>query len=272
MGSALRLCRNVARVALGFFIAWQLCFLLAANFLGIAEQTRTAVADEPTAKSWTNEWLQGEGPVYETYATCYQATLRWAEFSGQPQNWSLFAPGVTAEIPFLAVEFRWDDDPLSAQSVGSRLAPLAAIDPFSAAVWHVVLGGQRPAHLPPPQLLLSENEPADPYHFLRVGNFRLRRLESALDIALATPQDKRAEEMADSWRDTIQWKVRKEAPALRAYLEWRLQRFRFEHPELPPPKQVILLVRLYHVPPPGTYPWAWRGPEQRPFARWRPGT
>src|SRR5207245_4706366 len=126
------------------------------------ERNRTAIIYEPTTNKMVNEWLQGEEPFYETYATCYQATLRWAEFSGQPQNWSLFAPGVTAEIPFLAVEFRWDDDPLSAESVAPRLAALAGDGPLSAAALHAALAERRRASLPVPQLLLSENAPADP--------------------------------------------------------------------------------------------------------------
>jgi hypothetical protein len=56
-----------------------------------------------------------------------------------------------------------------------------------------------------------------------------------------------------------------------AYLGWKLAAFRRERPDLAPPTQVVLYVRLYRVPPPpGPTPWHWEFLGQHPVARWLP--
>jgi hypothetical protein len=58
---------------------------------------------------------------------------------------------------------------------------------------------------------------------------------------------------------------------VRAYLSWRLHQFRKEEPDLPPPDEVILIVRFYQASEPGAEVWQWRGPDDKPLARWQPG-
>ena len=62
-----------------------------------------------------------------------------------------------------------------------------------------------------------------------------------------------------------------QSAAIRAYLEWRWRAYQAAHPDVEMPKQVILHVRVYRIPPPpGERPWKWDGPVDRPMARWRP--
>ena len=161
-----------------------------------------------------------------------QVFTRWVELTGQTQSWSLFAPNVWTHVPFDAVELRWDAKP--------------------------------------PVLLLSDNEPRDIHRYFRVGYFRLRRFESSIDVGLPLDADKQPEEMQDLWRRNIADRVREQAVAMRAYMEWRMKRYMDDHPDLETPEQVILHLRVYRIPPPRTKPWDWSGPEDHVLARWRP--
>jgi hypothetical protein len=222
--------KNVARVLLGLFVSWQLLFLLVSNLLGTLQDIRPHLVGQlPAVAQVAPAWSNGEGSVHAALQRTTRAARRYAELTGQPQDWSLFAPAVAHEVPFLAVELRWDDPS----------------------------GQDRTSALPRPVWLLSDNEPPDPNRFLRVGNFRLRRFEGTIDL----------EKVAPDWR------------AILAYLRWRWDRVRSERPDWPVPKQVILCVRTYHIPPPpGPRPWTWiweppdaDRPQSQPVARWQPG-
>jgi hypothetical protein len=285
---------------LGLFIVGQLFFLFAANFIQLGSAFRRALDAHPAVAPVVSKWTNPEGHLHEAGELFAAWTTRWSEVSGQPQNWSLFAPNVTEEIPFVAVELCWEDDPHSAASLSKALAFLAAANPLeemgvmAAPVLETDTGEQKKLSsllsplavqhqqeaLPPafwrnnPHLaifLRSENEPQDIRHFFRLGKFRLRRFEASIDLAL-TSDDKPADEVVDSWREAIEEKVRQENKIIEAYLRWRLRRFQEENPELPTPKQVILWVRVYRIPPPNQQPkpWSWLGPEQTPVARWQP--
>ena len=54
---------------------------------------------------------------------------------------------------------------------------------------------------------------------------------------------------------------------VRAYLRWRGDRYRKAHPDAPPPRQLILLMRRYAIVAPGDAPPYWRGPFTVPVAR-----
>jgi hypothetical protein len=286
-----------ARILLGLFICWQLFFLVSSNLLSLLPRVRDSWQDKPKAEAIAPDWLHEKGRVAEAERDLTRLTTRWAEISGQPQNWSLFAPNVTRIIPFVAVEFSWDEDPMSVRWISRQLAPLAAGRPFEEAIigssaWHDDRSGieHRLANLlstgevqaPPPTdwrphprssiVLLSANEPADVHRFVRFGKFRLRRYESNIDVSLASP-DKEPESVVDSWRENIEDRVRGNWRLIEAYLQWQLRRWSQKHPDLPPPKQVILWIRLYRVPPPEdvSSPWNWQGPEWHPVARWQPG-
>jgi hypothetical protein len=225
---------TTAQVLLGLFVVGQLFFLFAANLLGLLESARPKLKDRPLVEKLLPGWSEKEGHSYDAFQVVTGLTSRWAQLTGQPQDWSLFAPNVTDRIPFLAVELRWDDGRV--------------------------------------ELLPSENEPADLNGFLRIGKFRLRRYEACLDLTLFIPEGKTAADMSLDWRDQIERRVRDEWRSMHAYLRWRMQSFLRDHPDVPPPKQAILLVRLYVIPAPESrpHPWAWRLNNVQQIARWRP--
>lgn len=159
----------------------------------------------------------------------------WAQLTGQRQNWALFAPGVNTDPTFPAVEFRWD--PGAGGTNDERFRQPAA------AIW------------------LSDNEPTNLDRFLRIGGFRLRRLENVITIDTTRP----ATDMVIALRGH----VRQNGDLLFAYLKWRLDAFRRAHPDVSTPRQVILLLRRFHINEPGSRP-RWAGPYVQIAARWRP--
>lgn len=204
--------RNLARVLLGSLVVGQLLFLLASNF---------------------SPWWQRAWPSKEIRATA-TLTNAWSQLTGQPQDWSLFAPEVGRDYFFVAVQLQWGDQY-------------------------------------PPVLLLSDNEPSDLRHYFRVGQFRLRRYEDHLGLILPFQGGRTPAEEALHWIEPIEDKVRREGHRMHAYLRWRLRAYQRTHPDLPSPQQVILLVRQWEAPSPEQRPWNWHGPEERPLACWRPG-
>jgi hypothetical protein len=248
MSRLARTVRTAARVALGLFVVWQFLFLLSSNLLSVEDAVRAALHKSPPVQRVAPDLFDGKGAAHATLRAVERVTERWAELTGQAQCWQLFAPDVADVIPFLAVELRWDDDrlPRAAARTAGRAPPA------------------------PPVLLPSENEPADPGRFFRAGRFRLRRYETTLDLAPAPgrPFDPRGED----WAAAVERDVRAGAEPMLAYLRWRLAAFRRARPDLPPPTQVVLHVRLYRVPPPpGPTPWRWEYLGQHRVARWLPG-
>jgi hypothetical protein len=160
-------------------------------------------------------------------------TRPWAELTGQEQSWALFAPDVADYVPFVTVDLRWQDRP--------------------------------------PWRLPALNAPADPQHFFRLGNFRYRRVESALEVS--PEQGRPFEPSGAAWRAALERQVAwKEADRI-AYLRWRLSAFLSERPDLPPPSEVVLSMHLHRIPaPPGPEPWDWDDLGVYPVARWRPGS
>jgi hypothetical protein len=231
LASVVRAC---ARVLLGLFVVGQLGFLLVANFLGVEEPVRKSLAKHPRLEALAPDYLAGKGSVQSVLRDTESWTRRWSQLTGQPQSWRLFAPNVTDTIPFVAVELVWDDPPAERR------------------------------------LLLSENEPADVRRYVKLGHFRLRRAEAVFDcLSAASENPFRADSLA--WADGIRDLMREEHAFVHAYLRWRLDRFLRQHPDLPPPAEVILYVRIYRIPPPpGPSPWQWEYLGQHPVARWLP--
>jgi hypothetical protein len=262
-----------SQVLLGLFIVWQLFFLVASNFIKLADSARDDLKDNAVVDAVAPGWTEKKGHVHDAEEVVSGVTTRWAQLTGQPQNWSLFSPRVADAIPFLGVELRWDDDRRSGPTVAGDLAPFAAASgleglTLAAGAW----ANRVPIH--PAVYLPSDNEPANPRCFFRLGRFRLRKYESYLDVAL-TARDPQRSGQLDSWRDRIESKVRREADTMRAYLGWRLRNFQRTHPDLPTPTQVILRVRLYRIPKPAEQPdpWMWQDAQALqpyPVARYRP--
>jgi hypothetical protein len=288
-----------ARILLGVFILWQLFFLFSSNLLSLLPRVREFWQDKSSAEAVAPDWLHEKGRVAEVERVLTGVTTRWAEISGQPQNWSLFAPNVTNVIPFVAVEFCWEEEPTSARSISRWLATLVPGQVFNEAILAAAACRKDPEMLdierrlrgllaagdvqaPPPAgwrrqphmavVVLSANEPKHIRHYIKLGRFRLRRFESNIDVSLASA-DKNPDAVVDSWRENIEDRVRDHGQLMAAYLQWQLRRWSEKHPDLPEPKQVVLWVRLYRVPSAeeAPSPWSWQGPEWHPVARWRPG-
>lgn len=235
-----------ASALLGLFVVWQAFFLISSNLLRMADDLKSPLKEVPFAEQVAPDWLRDKGRLHEGVTWIRRADKRWSELTAQPQSWSLFAPTVAEHITFPVVELRWDDPRVTAQAgPPEKLAP---------------------------QFLRSDNEPPDRLSYFRIGRFRLRRFEGNVVVVLAT-RDRPMEELTDQWRGKIETHLREEGDCVLAYLRRRSDDFQRAHPETPPPRQVILNVRVYRVPPPpGPEPWDWeRLHEAYPVVRWLPG-
>src|SRR5438477_625539 len=91
-----------ASVSACCLIAGQLFFLIALNLLTFLEAARPQLKDRRFVEWLFPGWSRQEGHAYDAAQVVNGLTNRWAELTGQPQDWSLFAPNVTDMIPFLA--------------------------------------------------------------------------------------------------------------------------------------------------------------------------
>ena len=227
---------------MGGFIIWQLVFLLGLNFCEVTRHCLSFYSEQKDGPPGLIDPGKTEGRYFAKFE---QLFTRWADFTDQPQSWSLFAPNVWSQTPFVAVELRWDDEAPGAPQAANAVQS--------------------------PVLLLSDNEPDDITRYLRFGHFRLRRFESNIDVGFTIDTDKSTEDMQDRWRQNVFKKVKDQALAMRAYLEWRVNRYRDEHPEAGMPRQAILHIRVYVIPvPPRPDNWNVTGPGDHVMARWRP--
>src|SRR5258707_10049903 len=194
LGGYFKKLRAVLGVLLGLFILAQMMFLPVANLLGFLPTLRDNLRNTGWAQALAPDWLDKKGRGEEILAKANDISQRWQEMTGQPENWSLFAPDVADDIWFVRVEMNWQD--------GDSSAPEAQIQSIS---------------------FISDNEPPDPNHFFRLGHFRIRRYEMAVEVHLFKEEDKTPEERAADWRDKIREKVRKDWDNIQAYLRYRLQ-------------------------------------------------
>jgi len=232
---------------------------------------------------------------------------RWAQLTGQEQAWSLFAPGVYKVTGFPAVVFVWEE-PFPADAVARTAALWAATDALDAAALAALLelrpdelhppavhigpglaslaaahpeamrhlrqlaqDGERPVRPSAMDMFLSDNEPADARHFLRLGKFRLRKYETGLVPYLRDRPPETDAERLERWRGEIRSHVDDNTEYLLTYLKWRLATYQERHPERGPPGQVLLVERNYKIlPPDDDTGAAWEGPTMMPLARWQP--
>jgi hypothetical protein len=174
----------------------------------------------------------------------YRFVNRWEEIWNTNQNWRLFSPGVSDWCCLLGVELRWDDEaPGAPPAAGAR----------------------------PPVRLLSADEPDDLEHYVRVGPWRLRRFEQYLALDLRAEKDETLEEAAARWKTQIAEHVNGQWDTINAYLNWRWLRYKKGEPDLPQPKQIILIARTWGIPPPDEGFGKLTGPTVVPVARWQPG-
>jgi hypothetical protein len=250
-------------ILLGLFIVGQLFFLIAANVLGYLSELRDHVnkrsapaevvqAVEHLAPGWLNE----QGHLYEVQKLLTSVLKPWEQMTGQYQMWALYSPDIYRDICFPAVEFQWDDP-----GPAAHLAPLAATNP-----WEALILEQAARDAPPaldPEVMRSDNEPADANHYFRVGMFRVRRFEGQLEVLLLPEAE------PEEWQETIRERVREMGGAMRSYLLWRWHEFEKRHPDRPRPSALVLQMRRYHIRPPQDAPPYWDGPFVVPVARLR---
>jgi len=256
------------RIFLGLFILGQLFFLFASNFLGFILEYKDDFRERWQApiERLAPGFTKHEGHVWEMTQTLTRLTKMWDHATGQNQNWCLFAPGISDESTFLALELHWEDAPESAPAIARSLSLLATGTPLEAAALTGLALNQG-------KLWLSDNEPTNIEKFFRLGNFRIRRFENNLALDLVPKEEETPEETAQRWREKIQ-KYLKDSDygyLVRPYMEWRLRQIQRKTREETQPRQLILLMRRYQIndPKEGTQPW--QGPHSNPVARWQPG-
>jgi hypothetical protein len=165
----------------------------------------------------------------------------WGHWTGQLQGWSLFAPAVPRQAVVPIVELRWDEE---------------AHWPPAADVRH--------------QVLRPQSEPDNPAWYFRpfAGSRLPCNYEATLTLVAWGWDEEAATRDPEKWHSELTASARRHKTETEAYLVWQLRRFRREHPNEPSPKQIILLARVYRIPPPGTQPWSLARPIELPVARW----
>jgi len=234
--AALRLDKPAGRapaVLLGVFIVWQLVFIVTANLLEFFPH-RVHQPDELTS---FRELPPDAGNARPGIHLLAAITDRWVKLTGQYQMWWLFAPEFPPQATFPVVELHWDDP-------ASGLAPVR---------------------------LPSSFEPADTASYFRPAGSddRLFHYEVHLGLGLCYWDESAAAPETEAWRKHFRDVVRSQWKSMRAYLRWRTAEFLKQHPDLPPPDQARLLVRIYPTPALGASPQDRRPPYDQPLARWR---
>jgi hypothetical protein len=232
---------TVAQIGLGLFISWQLLFMPAANYLAFFPHGQAEEGELSDSRSAPDP-SGGSGAAQKAINLAARITDAWTYLTGQVQAWWLFAPVVPRTATFPIVELRWDDDTES---------PTV-----------------------PPVRLRTVLEPTDTRSYFRPPSSydRLFHYEIRLGLIFSQWNEHTLEEDPEFWREAIKNRVRRQWRSTRAYLRWYVHYYQREHPELGPPKQVILWIRLYPIPEPGQSSIEWPAPMEQPLARWRPDT
>ncbi|MCI0463831.1 MAG: hypothetical protein L0Z62_43410 [Gemmataceae bacterium] len=297
------------RLLLGILIVGQLVFLTVINVIDMARDARDELPTDTgaTIDRIVPGWPKERGHIHDLTDLAYNLSKRWSQASGQLQGWSLFAPNIGRHLVFPAVLLRWDDDPQSVSGLSRSLTPLAAAGPLEAAVLTAAARQFAPVeaaaqtvghHLTPlasadslqvvclrvastltnPQVapvpaqveLRSNNEPEDVNAYFRIGRFRLRRYEGNVSLILRPWSGETNTETTERWQRQIKKHVNKYGDVTHAYMRWRWEQYRLEHPDLPPPREILLVVRRYTIADRNEAPPYWRGPFVNLVARWQP--
>jgi hypothetical protein len=226
--------RQRAETLLGLFVAWQIAFLVTASLFEFYPH-RVHRLDELTSYRELLAGTKNPSPVVHALAS---VTDCWSQLTGQYQMWWLFAPDFPPQATFPVVELRWDD----------------------------------PALRLPPVRLQSSLEPADTasYFHLPGSADRLLHYEVNLGLGYAYWTEQDAASDPANWRRLHRDLVQSQWKSMRAYMRWRMNAHLAEHPDLPPPDDVRLLICLHPSPAAGMPANSRSLPIDRPFARWRP--
>jgi hypothetical protein len=252
------------QVLLGLFILFQLGFMIVANLLGFIKWAPTEATDKP--KALINRVAPGfaDKQRHGWYWTEELETnlRRYAQLTGQDQNWSLFAPGVAKATGFPAVVLLFDDPPESGPSIPGAILAFDKTNGFNVgADWKSL-----PLRA---EMLLSENEPLDIHAYIRVGKCRLRRYESQFYINPQPNENESPDDLAARLTRRMRRLINEYHDPTFAYVKWRHDTWKRDHPDEPAPKQVLLVHRLYRIHGPEEEP-GWDGPLLIPMFRWQP--
>lgn len=242
-----------SQVCLGLFVCWQLWFLLSQNLCKQLESWQEAADNKtsPAIEAVAPQFGEGKGHVFDAVKWVRHVNQPWEHATGQLQLWSLFPDGYH-DLIFAAFAFRWDDDD------GGDYPATDVPEPDGTIVGR------------PYKLFLSPHEPADIAAYFRNGKMRSRRYETSMVFALRSSASATDAERKRAWNDRIKDHMHKNGDWLFAYLKVRTREILAEHPELPPPKRVVMLMRRYHTRPPEETPPDWDGPFVAPLASWTP--
>jgi hypothetical protein len=222
--------------AVGIFVVWQLWYLAASNLMPLfphGYRERDEMTDDLTLPGTTTDVRFVQAGIDVTA----DVAKRYGELTGQMQGWSLFAPGVAHQAAFPVVELRW-----------------VAED----------------GHLDRSVRLASSFEPPDPANYIHwpSSDCRLFNYEFRLTNPLWFWSEENFRAEPKDWREWLMYRVGRQWKSMRAYLTWRMRRYLAEHPGESPPTEVVLLVRLHPIAPPGNAGSATPLPYERPLARW----
>jgi hypothetical protein len=222
----------VRRVLLGCLVMWQLLFVVQSNCYDLIQSLAVSDSENSTAGKSSSDASPDSDWLSQASAGLRELTAAYEQLTGQEQGWALFWKP-KHDIGFVAVELRWDN---------------ASSGVFSPGPRHV--------------LLLSNNEPRSVSSYFRSSHFRLRRVESELEIDNLSAA-------------AIERHVRTHGDLILAYLQWRLRQFGKDsgHSVLTggiEPTQVILVFRRYRIRTPDSGPAYVQGPVSVPVACWRP--
>jgi hypothetical protein len=258
---------TLAQVLLGLFISWQFVFLPAANYLAFFPHGQAEEGELSDSRSAPSQ--ADAGPVQSAINLAAGITDAWAHLTGQAQAWWLFAPDVPRSATFPIVELRWDDAVESIPCMASLTASLAATSGIQDAI---LWSGLCPAPALSPVRLRTVLEPSDPRRYFRPQSSfdRLFHYETRLGLIASNCNKQTLAENTELWRSAFKERVRRQWRSMRAYLRWYVHHFQQEHPEAPPPKQAILIIRIYPIPEPGQVSVEWPAPWEQPLARWQP--
>jgi len=230
---------RLARVLLGGFIVWQLLFIPGANLLGLILATQKN-GENSTGVNAVEPAATGKETLQVGLDQVDKVLQIWAEWTGQLQGWSLYAPHVPTHSTFVVVEFGWDEECAGQPGIGKR------------------------------QKVYSAIEPADPGHYFRPFNsFRLASYEANLCLPIWNWKEDVAAKGAA--RQQIEETVCRHQKPICAYLQWQRRMFQDRHPELAAPTEAVLLVRMYTLPEFGAELRKWGEAIEQPLARCRWG-
>lgn len=228
--------QRLGGVLLGVFIVWQLIYLSAAGAIETLEVVSERLPEETATeiKRVVSESRHGRpATAVPGLGSLIYVVDKWGQVTEQPQRWCLFAPDVAKQATFLSLELCWHDEEQS--------------------IW-----------------LDSDNEPADPTSFFRIGRNRSRSFEQRLSMEFELHVGETVERARERWRARIAWKLADEYELLAAFATVRLDEFQRANPDIPRPDFVIFHVRGYQIAPPNSESVPTSEPYQLPLARWVP--